>query len=85
MADTIFVSGNYLIAENDLAHYAFPLSDTYYSYNKNNEEFIITGIKIKKTIVILKKDITKWENDYSIAYSESTFVALLRKNTGLKQ
>lgn len=84
MADTIFVSGNYLIADNASSHYTFPLSDTYYTYSKVHEVFSIISLRTKQFLVISKADITKWENDSSIAYNESTFTTLLRKNTGLK-
>ena len=77
----LYVSGNYVIADNNGTLSEYPLSKSVYTK-------VETGYLIKETIdsgqlLIQTADIPNWYDESgSVAFSEATLIDFLRTNTG---
>jgi hypothetical protein len=85
MADKIYKEENTIVVEQGVKVFNFPIADTYFYYNESTETYVIQGNVTKKTCSILKSDIdlSKYENDSAVAYTDATFNAFFRKYASL--
>ena len=79
----LYVSGNYVIAEDSRGVHEYPLSRSVYSLVANPAGYVIKEQIDTGELVIRTADIGNWFDEFGEkAFTEETLVKFLRNNTG---